>query len=191
MRRIAILVASTALMLALPAQGGATTINFDDIPGGPGQRAVAGNRYAGLGVNISSTGDLFAFDSATTNTPPVLIYGSSGFFADSTVEFDFSSDLSFVSLAIYDIAIVPEANWNLSVYDASNNLLQSITNNVDNVIYSFAVPGIRRLVFTPSSDAEGVDTLTFEATAVPEPASLLLLGTGLLGGLRTLRKRVR
>jgi len=46
-------------------------------------------------------------------------------------------------------------------------------------------------VFTPSSDAEGVDTLTFETTAVPEPASLLLLGTGLLGGLRTLRKRVR
>lgn len=50
------------------------------------------------------------------------------------------------------------------------------------LIFSFAA-GIRRFVFTPSglNVPELIDNLQFEATSVPEPASLILLSLVLEG----------
>ncbi len=77
-------------------------------------------------------------------------------------------------------------------FDASHSQLASIHTNADNHPYSVtSALGIGSVTFTPSSDFEGVDTLIFRpgASAVPEPASLLLVGTGLVGLVRFARAR--
>ena len=48
---------------------------------------------------------------------------------------------------------------------------------------------IGRVEFNSLADPAGGDVDNLSFTAVPEPATLVLLGTGILGGLRKLRKR--
>lgn len=77
-------------------------------------------------------------------------------------------------------------------FDSTTGLIGTVTGNSDQVVsFSFAA-GIHRFVFIPSTlnGSEGIDNLQFEATSVPEPASLILLSVG-IGGLlvQKIRKR--
>ena len=186
-------VAFAGLLLAFSTSGFATTINFDDIPGS-GSRAVAGDFYKSLGVLLSSDtgGAIFAYGPAgDTNTPPTFVYGSStgGSSADKQVIVDFvlpgtsiASVTDFVSFYAYDADTGVGSAWSAAVYDIGLSLLGTFSSSTnDEILVSFSTPGIHRLVFTPSVDLEGIDTLNFNAPgAVPEPGTVGLLAAGLL-----------
>jgi hypothetical protein len=185
-------------LLFCAAPGMATTIDFDDIPGS-GVRSFLGDRYESLGVLISSDpgAGTFAFGPASdTNTPPTFVYGSStaGGTANASLIIDFvlpgtaiPAVTDLVSFFAYDAEGGIGSLWTAAIYDLGLNLLDtfsSMTN--DEILVSFSMPGIHRLVFTPSADLEGIDTLSFnEPAGVPEPGTLALLAVGLLTlGLR-------
>src|SRR5690606_32379030 len=180
----AALAIAAAATFARPAS--AVTINFDDIPGS-GRRLVDGDRYAAQGVTISSPGGagVFAIDSpGFAATPPTFICGTSNLSTvpcDRPIQFDFSTPQTFVSVFIVDNPAQNIGSFILEVFDSLNNLLDSITSNEDRTTYSFALPGISRLLFTPSAELEGIDTLEFRSTlaTVPEPTSVMLFGAGL------------
>ncbi len=75
--------------------------------------------------------------------------------------------------------------------DSTTGLIGTITGNTDQLVsFSFAA-GIHRFVFLPSgvNVSEGIDNLRFEATSVPEPASLILLSVGIAGLLAKKKKK--
>ena len=91
-----------------------------------------------------------------------------------------------------------QGTWTILAFDSSNQsfvdlttgLISTLTGNSDGMV-TFSTPnGISRIVFIPShlNGTEGIDNLTFKATGVPEPASMLLLSMG-IGGLFALKKR--
>ncbi|NWF56944.1 MAG: PEP-CTERM sorting domain-containing protein [Syntrophaceae bacterium] len=187
----------TAIMVSIlaiiPAVAQAVVINFDDIPGS-GIRTWSGDRYLAQGVLFSTDGlSLGAFNAEYTNTPPTYIYGSSSagaFPADKQVIVTFLSITDLVSFYLADGHTGTGALWKAEVFDISNVPLGSVTGTTnDEILISLSFAGIKKLVFTPSSDAEGIDTLTFNAS-VPEPGILMLLGLSLLTlfGFRKFRK---
>lgn len=76
-------------------------------------------------------------------------------------------------------------------FDIQSGLIATITGNTDQAVVFSTSAGIGGFVFIPSglNVLEGIDNLQFEATSVPEPASLLLLTIG-VGGLLA-RKRYK
>jgi hypothetical protein len=81
-----------------------------------------------------------------------------------------------------------------SFFDLTTGLTSHITGTADQ---SFAAQvdfanRISHIIFIPSQQngPEGIDNLQFTATAVPEPASMLLLSLG-IGGLLALKRRKR
>lgn len=75
--------------------------------------------------------------------------------------------------------------------DSTTGLIGTVTGDTDQVVsFSFAA-GIHRFVFLPSGVnlPEGIDNLEFEATSVPEPASLVLLAAGIGGFLARKRRK--
>ena len=90
--------------------------------------------------------------------------------------------------------------WHLLVFnETSTNVFDLLTGSTSHIVgtadQSFAAEmdfgnQISHMIFIPSrqNGPEGIDNLQFTATAVPEPASLLLLGLG-LGGAVALKRR--
>ena len=75
--------------------------------------------------------------------------------------------------------------------DSTTGLIGSITGNTDQVVSFSSAAGIHRFVFLPSgvNVPTGIDNLQFEATSVPEPASLVLLTVGIGGVLGHKRRK--
>ena len=78
-----------------------------------------------------------------------------------------------------------------NIFDAHTGLLTTITGSTDQVVVFSSDVGIGRFVFIPSviNGPTGIDNLQFEATAVPEPASLILLGIGFGSALAHKKRR--
>lgn len=90
-----------------------------------------------------------------------------------------------------------DVSWTLSAFDASGHLLESVLTPIVNGsnagdFVGLANTGIRYATLTSNggSDWVFVDNVSFAAEAVPEPASIALIGLGLAGvvGLRRRRK---
>ena len=137
-----------------------TMIDFDDITGSPWD----GNRYAGKGVIFSTSPGsvLIAYNPPSTDTPPIRVAGSTDVFsADDKVIATLDNPAYCVSLYVGDSEGPGGSNWNISVYDINDVLLESLTSNQDNNTFRFFYPNIKKVVFTPSDDLEGVDTFIF------------------------------
>jgi len=189
-------VAATVLVLGTGTTVGATTINFDEFPSPPvtccyGNPVVGPLIYpevtvvdgAGHGQvmngngwnNLQTSGDnLFGtlcsqmnlnFNEGVGNLEFDLINGD-GAFAFTVTAYN-------QAMVPIDVQVVALPNWGDRsgvrhiVVPIGNVWKEQIVGNFD-----FAI-----------------DTVTFNAAAVPEPASLVLLGGGLLAGIRRLRRR--
>lgn len=77
--------------------------------------------------------------------------------------------------------------------DSTTGLLATFTGNTDQVVSFSHAAGIHRFVFLSSGVnlPEGIDNLQFEATSVPEPASLVLLTVGIGGVLANKRRKAK
>jgi PEP-CTERM motif len=93
-----------------------------------------------------------------------------------------------------------QGTWTILVFDDTNQsfvdlttgLVSTFTGSTDQLFTIESPVPLSRFVFIPSqiNGTEGIDNLQFEATSVPEPASMLLLSMG-IGGLLAVKRRKR
>jgi len=205
-----LLVASTVSGMPISyGSFGGTVINFDGLAGLPalGLGETLGAQYAALGVTFDvpnfgayATNGVLATSSLLNSDPNVVWVdqggGSEGALALG-MNINFSSPQSRVGLYMEGSA---GSTFTLQVF-AGATLLETLTSGL--APGGIALEGFlalenanitRAVVYSTSPTDQNwnfsVDDLKFESGApvVPEPASLLLFGTGLVG-LRAWRKR--
>ncbi len=173
-------------LLVASAPALATTLTFSEFPVG----TVITNQYAAQGV-------LFA--GVAGGSPPII--ANDGAMPDSPVlspNPPFAGDFLISSFIGGAVGVQFDSGfWNtvgtgaINVFSPAHVLLAHLTNSVTGVEhFDLSAYGIIGTIFFNSElDPFGadIDNLTF--TSVPEPTSLLLLGSGLFGLAGTLRRR--
>lgn len=185
MKRIVIFLMT--IFLSLPLTASAVTITFDEYPVG----TSISNQYLGSGVWFSNWDTpnfpVIAADAANPTSP--VLSGSPAFSGGFWMGFVTPQNhVSFDS-----------GYWNsigsgfVRVQDASQNVLADLTNPAKG-IYTFDLyyADIKYITFSPGADSGGaaIDNLRFGAP-VPEPSTLLLLGSGLAGLVGYGRRRLK
>lgn len=174
-------------LLALASVASADIISFDDIPIGNDVATWDGNRYASLGVVFAPGPQAVLIAAAGSfDTAPVFVAASRQFpRADSAITMLFQDTsgaprpVQAVSFNVIDFGGTGGELWNASAFDRNGQSLGVVINNGGAFNQPFLVsflrpsPDIFRVVFTPSDDFEGIDTLHFD---VPGPGTSCLVG---------------
>ena len=185
----------------------ADTINFEDVslPGTAVSVEISGTRYQSRGVLISprtgfgpyvgleaNGGDRFLFASQSINGP-----------ANGSLSITFvmpGTSITGVTDSVSFLVSGTESGqvplWSAAIFSNTGMLLEVRSGSTDALLSFFRAEGdIGRVEFYSSVNREGIDDLTFgsisNANPIPEPATLLLLGTGLSGVAGVVRKRRR
>jgi hypothetical protein len=215
----AVQASASSILVAGPsptAPFGGTVINFEGLADG----TIVSNQYAGLGVTfgqddggtpqIDAVPMLFGYGPGSgTNVLTGSTNGGAAFPTIAGLIADFSAPVSQAGAFLSDTA--PLGDYLVQAFGVGNVFLESVTVTAAMLTasgcgevfpsttgcgvfvgFSRGSADIARIQFGPSgsaNDAFAIDDVRF-STPVPEPASLLLLGSGLLG-TRLFRKRRR
>jgi hypothetical protein len=142
---------------------------------GPGLGGAVLNQCSNFGINAHSGTDFLAFSNITYGVGPETV--------------SFSSPQNTVSIWAGDGT--EQVNvFVLAAYDSGNHLVgEQVVNNIEGQWQQLSVTGNNNIAYVTLGYAGAVsvwDDLSF--TNVPEPGSLMLLGTGIVGLAARLRK---
>ena len=190
------------------APTGASYVNFDNIPLGPG-----GGTSGGIGVSFTGSGQAVHGSSSGVYAAPFLSNGNGALFGDPTASGPdattyLTTGTGSVSLSLpgpekyFGLLWGSVDSYNsLSFYDATNHLIGTITGHdvtasangnqgASGTLYVNinSTDAFTRVVASSTSNAFEFDNVAFNPTAVPEPTSLALFGTGVVG-LAFIRRR--
>jgi len=185
-----LLLGAAVAVLACGTASASTTLTFAEHPS------------SGLG-ELDLTGDTF-YDAYGVSFQAAILFGPDGRLPDDGLGIynrDTAMSAHFVtpqSLVSFTWATASDGtSFNARAYDASFNLIDSFQyldapgGGSVNGVASLSGAGIVQIIFNDSGARIGVDTLTFDNTAVPDAASTL----GLLGlafaGLASLRRSIK
>ncbi|MCJ8502989.1 PEP-CTERM sorting domain-containing protein [Desulfatitalea alkaliphila] len=187
MRRLTGLAIGVSLVFLMAAVAGAAvfteTVNFDQTYWGHGTVEWGHNTPDDFAVPPdvvnSATIEIFASGLNNNNDEIVMNGQFQGYLQNQTwswIWFPFWGEYEGDS---FDVADILNTGW------AEGDVLE-VSLNYSEYSYFFGVPVPNRFNLNRS-----VFTLDYEAAAVPEPATLLLLGAGMLGLVGVSRKKFR
>jgi hypothetical protein len=175
---------------------------FDYLPFGLFLSSFAcGVAFSCDSLTIDASTNVFRIDTvASATTAPNAAFGRDGFhrnfeglfFDPSTGPPVGGAATTFLSFSVVNTSPNQNALWRAAIYGWNHELLDERTGQLDQqVVFSLPSGGIRSFrLFAPTGQQAGIDTLSFNPPVVPEPATFLLVGSGLaLAATRRLRGR--
>lgn len=194
------------VVLAGTARADPVVITFDE--SAPG--TYLSNFYESLGIrfasNTSPDGETplvntgrFQIQTSASAVSPLNVAAPAPPSGDSTFTDISGRFVNFGSrpwttsvLSLYVVGTEPGQSvpWIFNIYNSSDQLLESRQGTTD-MLLNFLQPDIGRFVLFGSGGGEMIDNVAFTPDPVPEPATVIMIGTGLALGLRAARRRQR